>query len=105
MDYIISEGRLVKLIDNYITQKFGELTKRDSSHVMATEGDFELVDKDGNVMFEFIDHNLGVSQPLFNTIGDLFNKTFMETENIFVRWFEKKFPGELILAAYCSVSF
>jgi glutamine phosphoribosylpyrophosphate amidotransferase len=81
----------------------GDLTMVNSSHIIASKEDFELIDKDRKVIFEFIDHNLGVSQQLFLTISDLFNMNVSETENIFVRWFEKKYPNELIMASYCSV--
>lgn len=103
MDYIIKESRLLKLLDDYITQTVGDLTMANSSHIIASKEDFELIDKDRKIIFEFIDHNLGVSQQLFLTISDLFNMNVSETENIFVRWFEKKFPSELIVASYCSI--
>jgi len=102
MDYIIKESRLLKFLDDYITQTVGHLTMANSSHVMASKEDFELINK-GKVIFEFIDHNLGVSQDLFITISHLFNMNASETENIFVRWFEKKYPNELIVASYCSI--
>ena len=103
MDYIIKESRLIKFLDDYINQTVGDLTMVNSSHIIASKEDFELIDKDRKVIFEFIDHNLGVSQQLFLTISDLFNMNVSETENIFVRWFEKKYPNELIMASYCSV--
>jgi hypothetical protein len=103
MDYIITEGRLVKLIDNYISQTVGELEIKNSSNVRGTKDDFELVDKRGNLIFEFVGDHLGVSQQLFLTISSLFNINESETENMFVRWFEKKFPDENIVASYYSI--
>ena len=43
MDYIIKESRLLKLLDNYITQTVGDLTMINSSNVMASKEDFELI--------------------------------------------------------------
>lgn len=103
MDYIIKESKLIKLLDNYITQTVGDLIMINSSHVMASKEDFELINNNRKIIFEFLDHNLGVSQDLFVTISHLFNMNASETENIFVRWFEKKYPNELIIASYCSI--
>ena len=103
MDYIIKESRLLKFLDDYINQTVGELTMVNSSHIIASKEDFELINKDRKVIFEFIHHHLGVSQQLFSTISDLFNMNVSETENIFVQWFEKKYPNELIMDSYCSV--
>jgi hypothetical protein len=57
----------------------------------------------GYLIFEFVDDHLGVSQRLFLTISSLFNMNDSETENMFVRWFEKKFPNENIVASYYSI--
>lgn len=103
MDYIIKESRLVNLIDNYINQTVGELEMKNSTNVRGTKDDFELVDKRGNLIFEFVGDHLGISQRLFETISSLFNINESETENMFVRWFEKKFPDENIVASYYSV--
>jgi hypothetical protein len=103
MDYIITEQRLITFIDNYITQTVGELEMKNSTNVRGTKDDFELVDKNGNLIFEFVDDHLGVSQRLFLTISSLFNMNDSETENMFVRWFEKKFPNENIVASYYSI--
>ena len=103
MDYIITESRLVKLIDNYINHTVGELEMKNSSNIRGTKDDFELVDKNGNLIFEFVGGHLGISQRLFETISSLFNINFPETENMFVRWFEKKFPDENIVASYYSI--
>jgi hypothetical protein len=103
MDYIIKESRLLKFLDDYITQTVGNLNMINSSHVMASKEDFELINNNRKIIFEFLDHNLGVSQDLFVTISHLFNMNASETENIFVRWFEKKYPNELIVASYCSI--
>lgn len=103
MEYIIAEGRLVKLMDNYITRSVGDLNLRGSSNIRATPQDFELVDENGNLTFEFIDGYLGVSHSLFLQIMTMFNLNQSETENLFVKWFEKRFPYENIVASYYSV--
>lgn len=103
MDYIISENRLVRLVDNYITSTVGDLTLKDSSNIHATNQDFELVDRDRKLIFEFIDGHLGVSQELFYTIMTMFNLNQSQTEDMFVKWFEKRFPYERIVASYYSI--
>jgi hypothetical protein len=103
MDYIISEDRLVKLVDKYITLVVGELIERDSSHTIGTEEDFDLVDKNENMIFQFLDQHLGVSQHLFLTISGLFNRNFSETEDLIQRWFENKYPDNPIKAVYYSI--
>jgi hypothetical protein len=103
MDYIITESRLVKIIDNYIGQTVGNLEMKNSTNIRGTKDDFELVDKNGNIIFEFVAGHLGVSQRLFFTIKNLFNLNDSETENMFVRWFEKKFPNEKIKDSYYSI--
>jgi len=81
----------------------GELEMKNSSNIRGTKDDFELVDKNGNLIFEFVGGHLGISQRLFETISSLFNINFPETENMFVRWFEKKFPDEKIKDSYYSI--
>ena len=103
MDYIISEQRLVKIIDKYITDTVGELQVVDSTNVNAREGDFEMIDENEDLVFEFVDHNLGIKQELFLTIKDYLNLNQAETGILFKKWFEYKFPDELILHAYCSI--
>ena len=103
MDYIITENRLLNLMDNYLTQMVGELEMRYSSNVRAKEDDFELVDKNDNLIFEFVDDHLGISQRLFLTISSLFNTDKSGTEDLFVKWFQKKFPDENIVGAYYSI--
>jgi hypothetical protein len=103
MKYTIAESRLVKLMDNYITRRIGNLYMRNSSNINATAKDFELVDIDRNIIFEMIDGYLGVSQELFFSIMFMFNMNYTETENMFVRWFEKRYPNIHIVASYCSI--
>ena len=103
MDYIISEQRLVKIIDKYITDTVGELQVVDSTNMNAREGDFEMIDENEDLVFEFVDHSLGIKQQLFLTIMSYLNLNQAETGILFKKWFEYKFPDELILHAYCSI--
>jgi hypothetical protein len=103
MEYIITESRLIKIIDKYITDTVGELHVVDSTNVNAREGDFEIIDDKEDLVFEFVDHHLGIKQQLFLTIMNYLNMNTSETEGLFKRWFEYKFPDELILNTYCSI--
>ena len=103
MDYIIFESRLLRLIDNYITSFVGELTKTKSSHQLGDEKDFDIVDKNGNIIFQYFGKHLGVSRDLFATINELFGLSIPETEGLIQRWFEKKYPNEPVQAVYYSI--
>lgn len=103
MEYIIAESRLVKLLDNYITRRVGKLRMRNSSNIRAKEEDFELVDENRNLIFEMIDGHLGISYELFYKIMSMFNMNYTETENLFVKWFEHRYPNERIVASYYSI--
>ena len=103
MDYIISEYRLIKLVDKYITSSVGDLIQRESSHTIGTEEDFDLVDKNENMIFQYFGRHLGVSKQLFLTISELFGRSFSETEKLIQRWFEKKYPDEPIEDVYYSI--
>jgi hypothetical protein len=103
MDYIISEDRLIKLVDKYITLSVGELIERESSHQLGDEKDFDIVDKNGNMIFQYFRKHLGVSQYLFVSISDLFSINQSVTENLFQRWFEQKYPDLPIKDVYHSI--
>jgi len=105
MDYIISEDRLVKLVDKYITLVAGELIETKSSHHLGDEKDFDLVDGNENMIFQYFGKHLGVSKNLFVTISELFGRSFSETEKLIQRWFEKKYPDEPIYDVYYSIYF
>jgi uncharacterized protein YxjI len=105
MDYIISEDRLVKLVDKYITLVVGELIQIESSHHLGEKEDFDLVDENENTIFQYFGRHLGVSKQLFLTIGELFGRNVSETEDLILRWFEKKYPDERIIAVYYSIYF
>ena len=105
MKYIISEDRLLRLVDEYITSVVGELIATKSSHQLGDEKDFDIVDENGNMVFQYFGKHLGVSTQLFVTISELFGRSFSETEDLILRWFEKKYPDERIIAVYYSIYF
>lgn len=103
MDYIISEDRFLRLVDKYITLGVGELTKTKSSHQLGGWRDFDLIDRNGNLIFQYFGKNLGVSRDLFETISELFGRSISETEGLIHRWFEKNYPNEPIKGVYYSI--
>jgi hypothetical protein len=106
MDYIISEDRLVKLVDKYITSVVGELIETKSSHHLGDEKDFDIVDENGNMVFQYFGKHLGVSKDLFSNIHGLFSHiNVSETEKLIQLWFEKKYPDEPVQAVYYSIYF
>ena len=105
MKYIIREDRLLRLVDEYITSVVGELIHRESSHQLGDEKDFDIVDENGNIVFQYFGKHLGVSKNLFVTISELFGRSFSETEKLIQLWFEKKYPDEPIYDVYYSIYF
>ena len=105
MKYIISEDRLLRLVDEYITSVVGELIQIESSHHLGEKEDFDLVDGNENTIFQYFGKHLGVSKQLFVTIGELFGRNVSETEKLIQRWFEKKYPDEPVQAVYYSIYF
>ena len=103
MKYIISEDRLLRLVDEYITSVVGELIATKSSHQLGDEKDFDIVDENGNMVFQYFGRQLGVSKHLFVTISELFGRNFSETEDLIQQWFEKKYPDEPIDDVYYSI--
>ena len=105
MKYIISEDRLLRLVDEYITSVVGKLIATKSSHQLGDEKDFDIVDENGNMVFQYFGKHLGVSKNLFVTISELFGRSFSETEKLIQLWFEKKYPNEPVQAVYYSIYF
>ena len=105
MDYIISEDRLLRLVDEYITSVVGELIQIESSHHLGEKEDFDIVDGNENMIFQYFGKHLGVSKNLFVTISELFGRSFSETEKLIQLWFEKKYPDEPIYDVYYSIYF
>ena len=105
MKYIISEDRLLRLVDEYITSVVGELIQIESSHHLGEKEDFDLVDGNENTIFQYFGRHLGVGKNLFVTISELFGRSFSETEKLIQLWFEKKYPDEPIYDVYYSIYF
>lgn len=105
MKYIISEDRLLRLVDEYITSVVGELIVTKSSHQLGDEKDFDIVDENGNMVFQYFGKHLGVSRNLFATISELFGRSISETKKLIQLWFEKKYPDEPIYDVYYSIYF
>ena len=105
MKYIIREDRLVRLVDEYITSVVGELIQIESSHHLGEKEDFDLVDGNENMIFQYFGKHLGVSKYLFVTISEMFGRSFSETEKLIQLWFEKKYPDEPIYDVYYSIYF
>jgi hypothetical protein len=106
MDYIISEDRLVRLVDKYIATSVGELIETKSSHQLGDENDFDIVDENGNMVFQYFGKHLGVSKDLFSNLHGLFSHmNVSETEKLIQLWFDKKYPDEPVQAVYYSIYF
>ena len=102
MKYIISENRLINLLDKYIEESVGKLKKIPSNDVNARDGDFELVADDGTLVFGYLDYHLSVKPDLFYTLMGLFNVNKNELEKLIEKWFASHFPDSFLIRAYCS---
>ena len=100
MKYLITENRLVDFVDKYLNDVVGELNKVELDHINATEGDFEIVDKDMNTVFRYMDYHLGVDEKLFYHMMNLFALDKRETEKLIEKWFEKNYPNNFVISAF-----
>jgi hypothetical protein len=100
MKYTIKENRLVDFVDKYLNDVVGELNKAELDSINATEGDFEIVDKDMNTVFRYMDYHLGVEEKLFYHMMNLFGLDKRETEKLIEKWFDKNYPGNLVITAF-----
>ena len=100
MKYVIKEDRLSNLIDAYIEESVGELTKIPYDYINAREDDFELIDRDKNTIFRYYDYELGMEPELFIKLLSLFNLNAKELTKIIEKWFKSHFPENLILTVY-----
>ena len=103
MKYIITENRLVDFVDKYITDSVGRLRKFPITHINAREDDFDLVDDNGWKVFVYLDHHLEVDNELFDKTKALFNLDTRETEKLLEKWFEKNYPGNMVITAYRAI--
>lgn len=86
MDYEISQSRWENLIDKFIKNYVGKLTKVDKP-------DFNYsfwVDENGSSIFHSDnDESLGVVEDLWNALESTFSLTSYQTRLIFLSWAEK----------------
>ena len=100
MKYLITENRLVDFVDKYLKDTVGELRKFPINHINAREDDFELIDDNSWKVFVYLDYHLEVDSELFDKTKDLFNLNTRETEKLLEKWFEKNYPGNLVISAF-----
>jgi len=96
MKYIISENRLVDLVDKYLEDSIGKLRKFPLEHINAREDDFELADDNGETIFTYFDYGLGVEENLYIKMLSLFNLDHKELEKLLEKWFSKHYDGMVI---------
>jgi hypothetical protein len=104
MKYVITENRLVDFVGNYLEDSVGRLRKFPLNSINAGEDDFELVDDGGNTIFSYYDYGLGIDKTIFYKMMSLFNLEGRELENLLESWFEKNYPGNMVLSAYPNIS-
>jgi len=102
MKYIITENKLVDFIGKYLEKSIGKLRKFPLNSINAREGDFELVDDDGNTIFSYFDYGLGVDRNIFYKMMSLFSFDKTELENLLESWFKKNYPGNMVLSTYAG---
>ena len=100
MKYLIKEDRLINLVDTYIEESVGELTKIPYDNINAREDDFELIDSNENIIFRYYDYELGMHADLFVKLLSLFNLNAKELTKIIEEWFKLHFPENLVLTLY-----
>ena len=100
MKYLITENRLVDFVDKYLKDTVGELNRVELDHINAREGDFEIVDKNMETIFRYMDYHLGVDEKLFYHMMNLFALDKRETEKLIEKWFEKNYPDNFVISAF-----
>lgn len=103
MKYIITENRLVDFVDKFFEKNIGRLRKFPIIHINAREDDFELVQDNGWKVFVYSDYHLEVDNELFDKMKALFNLDTRETEKLLEKWFEKHYPGNMVISAYRAI--
>jgi hypothetical protein len=99
MKYIITENRLVGLVDKYIEDSVGKLRKFPLEHINAREDDFELVDDSDETIFRYFDYGLGVEENFYVKMLSLFSLNHRELEKLLENWFSKNYDG-VVLTIY-----
>jgi hypothetical protein len=100
MKYIITENRLVDFVDKYLEDSVGTLRKFPITHINARDDDFELTTDNGDTIFTYLDYHLGVEEHLFYKMMALFNLDKRDLEKLLEKWFDKNYPGNMIITAY-----
>ncbi len=85
MKYIITESRRDKIIQNFLEDHVGNLTR----HLSLG---YDWKDKNGETIFntDYYEDLLGINQKLWNTIKTMFNLTPNETETAFLEFFHSQ---------------
>jgi len=96
MKYIITENRLVDIVDKYLEDSVGRLRKFPLDHINAKEDDFELADDSGETIFTYFDYGLGVEENLYTKMMSLFNLNHKELEKLLEKWFTKHYDGMVL---------
>ena len=99
MKYIITENRLVDLVDKYLEDSVGKLRKFPLEHINAREDDFELVDDSDETIFTYFDYGLGVEDNLYIKMLSLFSLNHRELEKLLENWFSQNYDG-VVLTIY-----
>jgi hypothetical protein len=99
MKYIITENRLIGLVDKYIEDSVGKLRKFPLEHINAREDDFELVDNSGETIFRYFDYGLGVEENFYIKMLSLFSLNHRELEKLLENWFSQNYDG-VVLTIY-----
>jgi hypothetical protein len=99
MKYLITENRLVDIVDKYLEDSIGRLRKFPLDHINAREDDFELADDSGETIFTYFDYGLGVEEKLYIKMLSLFNLNHKELEKLLEKWFTKHYDG-MVLSIY-----
>jgi hypothetical protein len=99
MKYLITENRLVDIVDKYLEDSIGRLRKFPLEHINAREDDFELADDSGETIFTYFDYGLGVEEKLYIKMLSLFNLNHKELEKLLEKWFTKHYDG-MVLSIY-----
>ena len=100
MKYLITENRLVDIVDKYLEDSIGRLRKFPLDHINAREDDFEIVDENMDTVFRYMDYHLGVDEKLFYHMMNLFALDKRETEKLIEKWFEKNYPNNFVISAF-----
>jgi hypothetical protein len=88
MKYVITESRLDELVQKYITNYAGPLEKHSFPSFSNTY--IQYTNLNGSLVFGISDSDyglaLGVSEPMWNTVKDMFSLSDNDTDIAFMTW-------------------